>query len=126
MLKIHTLKSSIDRPWGFFVVVDAGHGYWVKRVFVKAGHRLSYQSHQHREEVWIALSGRGEAIFDKIEQIAFGKGNELAGKISIPVGVKHRVKAETDLVFIEVAIGDLDEADIVRYEDDYGREETHE
>ena len=36
-------------------------------------------------------------------------------------GLLHRVEAMTDLVFIEVAIGDIDENDIERIKDDYGR-----
>ena len=46
--------NEIDkRSWGMFeVLLDEEHTK-VKKISVKPGQRLSYQSHQKREEIWI-------------------------------------------------------------------------
>ena len=49
----------------------------------------------------------------------------LNESIYIPIGSKHRLEnnSENELIIIEVQIGDkLDEDDIIRYDDIYGRE----
>jgi len=45
------------RPWGSFTILEEGHGYKIKRIEVKPGHRLSLQMHYHRSEHWIVVSG---------------------------------------------------------------------
>ena len=107
------------RPWGTWEVLDAGNGFCVKRICVKPGNILSLQSHNFRCEHWIIVTG--EAIVtlgeDKITKIA----NE---SIYIPATVKHRIQnnSSLDMEFIEVQTGEnLDENDIIRYEDSYGR-----
>jgi len=40
----------------------------------------------------------------------------------IKIGSKHRMQAGSDgMEVLEIALGDFDESDIVRYEDKYGR-----
>jgi mannose-6-phosphate isomerase-like protein (cupin superfamily) len=46
-----------DRPWGSWQVLDEAPGYKVKRIRVSGGSRLSYQTHAHREEHWVVVSG---------------------------------------------------------------------
>lgn len=108
-----------ERPWGNWRVVDAGDGFAVKRITVRPGAKLSLQYHRGRDEHWIVVAGqarvtRGDA------QLDLG-ANET---VFIPNGAKHRIEniGASDLVFVEVQMGDLlDEADIVRIEDDYQR-----
>ena len=84
-----------------------------------ARRQLSLQYHRGRDEHWIVVAGqarvtRGDA------QLDLG-ANET---VFIPNGAKHRIEniGASDLVFVEVQMGDLlDEADIVRIEDDYQR-----
>lgn len=107
------------RPWGTWEVVDCGKEFCVKRITVNSGGILSLQLHHFRAEHWIIVSG--EAIVTLGErQIARTQGES----IFIPVETKHRIQndASEPLVFIEVQTGkNLDEDDIVRYEDKYGR-----
>jgi mannose-6-phosphate isomerase-like protein (cupin superfamily) len=81
--------------------------------------RLSLQSHEFRSEHWYILSGAGIVTIDS------GKFEVNSGdSVSIPVRAKHRVSAniESSLEFIEIQTGlSFDEADIIRYEDDFGR-----
>ena len=107
------------RPWGRYDVIDAGEGFKVKRITVKPGQRLSYQSHRHRSEYWTIVSGSARITVD--DSLLDRK---RGGTVTITVGAKHRVEnpGSEPLVFIEVQIGEyLGEDDIERFDDDYGR-----
>jgi mannose-6-phosphate isomerase len=106
-------------PWGFWQVLEEGHGYKVKRLYIHPGHRLSYQKHQQREETWMIASGEALVVVD---------GNEhrlRAGEtIHIPRTSAHRIGNPTDaaLIFLEVQQGSyFGEDDIERLQDDYKR-----
>lgn len=108
------------RPWGRWTAIDEGEGYKVKRLEVWPGHRLSLQVHAFRSEHWVVAQGvarvtRGpESFLLKAREATF-----------IPEGTPHRLAnplVEGLLVVIEVQTGTyLEEDDIVRLEDDYGR-----
>lgn len=108
-----------DRPWGYYEVIDDGPDFRVKRICVRAGHRISYQRHRGRSEQWFVVSGRGAVVVDGVEhKISAGD------TVGIPVGSAHRVAGigSEDLVFIEIQTGAyLDESDVERLDDDYGR-----
>lgn len=108
-----------ERPWGFFAVLEEGDNYKVKKIVVKPKQRLSLQLHKHRKEQWVIVSGQAKVTCgDKIYDLTAGE------HIQIPKHAVHRVEnvAESDVVIIEVQIGDyLGEDDIVRLEDDYSR-----
>jgi mannose-6-phosphate isomerase len=108
-----------ERPWGSFTVLDEADGYKVKRIEVLAGKRLSYQKHARRAEHWFVVLGTAKITLDGEEII-----RKTGQAIDIPIGAAHRVENPGDelLVFIEVQQGDyLGEDDIVRLEDDFGR-----
>ena len=107
------------RPWGTWEVLDAGDGFCVKRICVTPGNNLSLQSHNFRDEHWIII--KGEAVVTLGEDKLFKKANDA---VFIPAQTKHRIQNDTNdmMEFIEVQTGDnLDESDIIRYEDSYGR-----
>jgi mannose-6-phosphate isomerase len=108
------------RPWGTFTVLDEGEGYKVKRIEVLPGKRLSYQKHAQRAEHWFVTAGSAKVTLNDNEITV------LAGEaVDIEIGAAHRVEnagAEL-LVFIEVQRGVyLGEDDIVRLQDDFGRD----
>lgn len=108
-----------NRPWGAWAVLDVGSGFIVKRIHVSPGQRLSLQYHFHRAEDWIIIAGRG------IVEIS-GKPIEVGPgvHVHIPATATHRISNTSDevLTFVEIQRGDiLDETDIVRLSDDYGR-----
>ena len=111
-----------ERPWGSWTVVEEGEGYKVKRIVVTPGQRLSYQTHEHRSEHWVVVSGVATCVIEGATVIV-----EAGGSVDIGVGEAHRICNDhsTELVIIEVQRGGYTgEDDIVRLEDDYGRTEA--
>ena len=113
-----------ERPWGSFENLLDEEYCKVKRIIVKPGQRLSYQYHHKRSEVWVIVKGVATATIDykpyPYKECEFNVGDV----IEIPIGAKHRVQneGEEDLIFIETQVGTyFGEDDIVRIEDDYGR-----
>jgi mannose-6-phosphate isomerase len=108
------------RPWGSFTVLDEGSNFKVKRIEVLPGKRLSYQKHAQRAEHWVVVAGTAKVTLNDEETLV-----RLGEAIDIPVGAAHRVEnpGADLLVFIEVQRGSyLGEDDIVRLQDDFGRE----
>ena len=111
--------DSDNRPWGRWEVLEIGDGFAVKRITVNPGAILSLQLHHHREEHWIIVKGRARVTRGE-EKLELARNQS----VFIPVETAHRIEnaGEEPLEFIEVQIGDkLDESDIVRLEDRYGR-----
>ena len=113
------------RPWGYYQSLDQGRRHQVKRIVVNPGARLSLQQHAHRAEHWTVVEGVAEVTVGMARDalaVTTVKENE---SIDIPKGAIHRMAnwGETPMALIEVQVGDyLGEDDIVRLEDDYGRE----
>jgi mannose-1-phosphate guanylyltransferase / mannose-6-phosphate isomerase len=115
----HLLHRTVIRPWGNYTVLEEGAGFKIKRIVVKPGASLSLQMHYHRSEHWIVVSGTAQVVNG--EQQLLVRTNEST---FIPAGHKHRLEnpGRVDLVMIEVQSGSyLEEDDIVRFEDRYGR-----
>lgn len=111
--------ESDERPWGRWQVLDVGDGVATKQIAVLPGKRLSYQRHAHRREHWLVVRGRARVTRDG-EIIELGLGEA----VDIPQGAWHRVEnpGREELELVEVQRGErLDESDIERGEDDYGR-----
>ena len=109
----------IYRPWGNYDSVVKGYRWQVKRIEVKPGASLSLQMHHHRAEHWIVVTGTAEVEIDK--EIFIISENK---SIYIPLGSSHRLSnpGKIPLILIEVQSGAyLQEDDIVRFEDKYGR-----
>ena len=109
-----------ERPWGSFEHLLDEPYCKVKRIIVKPEQRLSYQYHHHRTEHWVIVQGDAIVTLNDEEHI-FTEGMV----VEIPVGTKHRVenKFDKNLIFIETQTGTyFGEDDIVRIEDDYGRD----
>jgi len=112
------------RPWGSFEHLLDTEYCKVKRIIVKPGQRLSYQYHHKRSECWVVVQGRATVTLDG-KDFEYESDNQLGNIVNIPVGTKHRVRndEEIDLIFIETQTGTyFGEDDIVRIEDDYGRD----
>ncbi|HUD53103.1 mannose-1-phosphate guanylyltransferase/mannose-6-phosphate isomerase [Parvibaculum sp.] len=109
----------VYRPWGFYQTVDLGDRFQVKRIMVKPGAQLSLQMHFHRAEHWVVVSGTARITCDGKTQLL--RENEST---YIPQGMTHRLEnpGRLPLHLIEVQSGAyLGEDDIVRFEDNYGR-----
>lgn len=115
-------KSPIfdERPWGSFTVLEDRKDFKVKRIEVFSGKRLSYQRHSRRSEHWFIVQGTAKVTLNGKNFIV-----KAGDSIDIPVETLHRVEnpvADEILIFIEIQTGDyFGEDDIVRIEDDFGR-----
>ena len=108
------------RPWGEFYGWDEGKKWKLKTVYIKPGKRLSLQYHHHRSELWTLVEGDATAT---IEMSGVRKRIPLiiGQTYSVPTRAVHRLESKRGGVVAEIALGDFDENDIVRVEDDYGR-----
>ena len=94
-------------------------GFLTKMIQVNPGQKLSVQSHNHRSEHWVVVSGVAKVILEGSEYIL-----NSGESIDIAVGAKHSLQNpfSEELEIIEVQRGEiLSEDDIIRYEDIYGR-----
>ncbi|MBQ3795557.1 MAG: cupin domain-containing protein [Butyrivibrio sp.] len=101
-----------EKSWGNFKVVDVESGSMTIKVTLNAGHSMNYHSHNHRDEVWVVISGKGKAVTDGDER------NVTVGDvISMKAGCKHTIYADTELKLIEVQIGEaISVQDKTKYE----------
>lgn len=107
------------RPWGWYESLVLSERFQVKRIVVHPGAALSLQSHHHRAEHWIVVSGTAEVTIGT--EVRLVTENQ---SVYIPLGAVHRMKnpGKVPMVLIEVQTGAyLGEDDIIRYEDDYAR-----
>lgn len=115
----HLIHKTVYRPWGYYTVLAQSKGFLTKIIHVNSGQKLSVQSHNHRSEHWVVLSGIAKVVLEGKEHI-LSQGNS----IDIPLKAIHSLQNpyDEDLEIIEVQLGELlIEDDIVRYEDMYGR-----
>jgi mannose-1-phosphate guanylyltransferase/mannose-6-phosphate isomerase len=115
-----TEHSKVNRPWGWFESIDQGENFKVKRIQVNPGARLSYQSHQFRNEHWVVVKGRATVICDSKEFVI-----EVDESTYIKKGIKHQLMnlEKINLEIIEIQTGTvISEEDIQRFSDQYGRE----
>jgi len=111
--------NRVYRPWGWYQSLNRGARYQVKCIMVKPGGKLSLQSHHHRSEHWVVVTGTVEVT--RGEEVAMLSENEST---YIPIGKKHRLAnpGKIPAFLIEVQSGAyLDEDDIVRFDDIYRR-----
>lgn len=116
----HVCHVKENRPWGNFTVLEgAQDGFKLKRIVVTTGSKLSLQSHAHRSEHWVVVSGTA-TVTNGDEIITVNKNQSTY----IPMGTKHRLenRGKIPLNIVEIQVGEyLGEDDIQRYEDHYGR-----
>ena len=100
-----------EKSWGNYLVIDATSDSLTVKVTLHKGSRMNYHSHERRNESWNIISGTGRVILDGTERIV-----HPGDTVSIPVGCKHTIIAETELQIIEVQFGkDIDVHDKVKH-----------
>ena len=113
-------KKRIQRPWGFYAIINKGKNFKVKLVEVLPGRRLSLQSHQYRSEHWVVVSGTAK-IINGGDMLILRENQSTY----IPKRTLHRLEnpeKKHRLKIVEVQCGEYTgEDDIERIEDDHGR-----
>lgn len=109
----------VHRPWGWYMTIDEGKNFKVKRIQVNPGASLSLQKHSKRAEHWVVVKGTAKVESGDKEIVLTENESTF-----IPLGELHRLSnpKKTPLEIIEVQSGEyLGEDDIERIEDNYGR-----
>ena len=110
--KISTDVRFAEKSWGSYSVIDAGEGYLNVKVILNPGNRMSYHSHEFRDEVWTVLSGRGKTVIDGMEQVI-----NPGDVVTMAAGCRHTVIAETELTILEAQLGEnISVSDKKKYE----------
>jgi mannose-6-phosphate isomerase-like protein (cupin superfamily) len=118
-----SLPRRVDKPWGHELIWAHTERYVGKLLVIDTGKRLSLQHHDVKDE-WIhVLEGRLELTLEddlgdvQVRELGPGEGAR------VPTGRRHRYEAIEKATLIEVSTPELD--DVVRIEDDFGREGTN-
>jgi mannose-6-phosphate isomerase-like protein (cupin superfamily) len=111
----------VPKPWGREVIFAETERYAGKILHLEAGHRLSLQYHERKDETIYVLDGE-VLLLVEIDGDLQEKALRPGEAFRIRPGVKHRMLAERPCVILEVSSPELD--DVVRLEDAYGRAGT--
>jgi mannose-6-phosphate isomerase-like protein (cupin superfamily) len=111
----------VDKPWGYELRFICTDRYAGKLLFIKAGSQLSLQYHEKKDEAFLVHEGTLELVLrqgadQRVETLGPGESRHITP------GTIHRFRAVTDCSLFEVSTPELD--DVVRLEDDFGREGT--
>jgi mannose-1-phosphate guanylyltransferase/mannose-6-phosphate isomerase len=114
------LHQTVYRPWGSYTILENSERHKIKNIIVMPHKKLSLQLHHHRSEHWVVVEGMACVQVDG-EQYFLRQGESTF----IKAGMKHRLSnpGKVPLEIIEVQLGEyVGEDDIIRFDDDYGRE----
>ncbi|VVB95881.1 Mannose-6-phosphate isomerase [uncultured archaeon] len=113
------LHDTVYRPWGSYTVLEISEKHKIKNITVMPDKKLSLQLHHHRSEHWVVVKGIAN-VHREDDEFFLHPGESTF----IKQGMKHRLSnpGKIPLEIIEVQLGNsVDEDDIVRFDDDYGR-----
>lgn len=112
-------NRKVYRPWGWYDSIEKGMHFQVKRLNISVGAKLSLQMHHKRSEHWVVVKGIAEVV-NGDNRLTLYEGDSTY----ISIGTKHSLENKSNeiLEVIEVQSGTyLEEDDIIRFEDIYGR-----
>jgi mannose-6-phosphate isomerase len=113
----------VDKPWGHELIWAHTDRYVGKVLVIETGKRLSLQRHLVKDESILVRAGRLRLSLEDedgvVQTVELGPGEHR----HVPTGRIHRYEAIERVELIEVSTSELD--DVVRLEDDYGREGTN-
>jgi mannose-6-phosphate isomerase len=115
---VQEVPYRVDKPWGYELIWARTDRYVGKLLHVRAGHVLSLQYHNLKDETMHVL--RGELVLrtqrgERLEERAFRAGET----VHIPAKLIHQIEAVVDSDVLEASTPELD--DLVRLQDRYGR-----
>jgi mannose-6-phosphate isomerase len=120
----HVPVRIVPKPWGHEVIWAVTDRYVGKLLHIRAGHALSVQYHERKDETIYLLAGSmiyrvGNAAGGELRDVGLKPGESYR---NVP-GTVHQMEALTDCDVLEASTPDLD--DVVRLSDRYGREGTN-
>jgi mannose-6-phosphate isomerase-like protein (cupin superfamily) len=116
--------ARVDKPWGHELIWAHTDRYVGKVLVIEAGHRLSLQLHREKDETILVIGGRMRLRLEDetgtLRSEELGPGDHRR----VVAGRRHRYEAIERTELVEVSTPEV--WDVVRLEDDYGREGTSE
>jgi quercetin dioxygenase-like cupin family protein len=110
----------VEKPWGYELHWATTDRYVGKIIHVNAGHALSLQYHNQKEETILLWAGR--LLFEIQEGETLTRREMRPGeRVHVKPKTVHRMTALEDSDIFEVSTPELH--DVVRLEDRYGRED---
>lgn len=114
----------VPKPWGHETIWASTDRYVGKVLHIRAGHALSLQYHERKDETIHLLSGDmiyrvGERVGADLRDVRLKPGESYRNT----PGTVHQMEAVTDCDVLEASTPDLD--DVVRLSDRYGRTGTN-
>ena len=109
----------VEKPWGWELIWALTDDYCGKLLFVRAGHSLSLQYHEAKDESWYVQEGRAELVLGDVGGETSTRVIQSGDAFRFRPRTVHQVKAVEDLLVLEVSTPQLD--DVVRLADEYGR-----
>ena len=106
-----------NRPWGKFEKYVENEQCTIKILYLNPYSKTSLQMHKYRDEFWKVLEGSAQVELEETKFYA-SKGDT----VQIHKNLKHRASTNAKpCVIMEISLGDFDEDDIIRFEDEYNR-----
>ncbi|WP_396222174.1 cupin domain-containing protein [Gemmatimonas sp.] len=113
----------VPKPWGHETIWAHTDRYVGKILHIKAGHALSVQYHERKDETVHLLQGEMKYWVQRPGEPELQDQALVAGQsFRITPGTIHYMEAVTDCDVLEASTPELD--DVVRIKDRYGREGT--
>jgi mannose-1-phosphate guanylyltransferase len=110
--EFETSVKFAEKSWGKYEVIDTSQTSLTIKAEINSGHRMSYHSHERRDETWALLSGKGTVIVDGVV-----KKVNPGDVVTMKAGCKHTIIADTDIQLIEIQLGkDIDVRDKKKFE----------
>ena len=107
----------IEKPWGYELIWADTDQYVSKILHIHAGHSLSRQYHNQKDETFLIWDGEVQLeIGSPVEEVFHMAPGDI---YHCPPKTIHRLIAKKDSDVLEVSTAHLD--DVVRLEDNYGR-----
>ncbi|MEN8376843.1 MAG: cupin [Gemmatimonadota bacterium] len=113
------VPERVEKPWGHELIWAVAPGYVGKVLVVRAGHALSLQYHEKKDETLHLLRGRVKLWVGSSQDELREVGLEVGESIRLVQGTLHRLEAVSDVEILEASTPELD--DVVRVQDRYGR-----
>lgn len=111
----------VPKPWGHEIIWAHTERYVGKILHINAGHALSVQYHQRKDETVYLLRGELKywvKVGEEMKDMHLREGDAFR----ITPGTIHYMEAVTDVDVLEASTPELD--DVIRLKDRYGREGT--
>ena len=112
----------VPKPWGEEFIWVLTDRYCGKVITIETGRRLSLQYHEQKDEAILVTSGRLRLELEDASGTMTVRELGAGESAHVPVGRRHRYEAIERVELVEVSTPEL--LDVVRIEDDFGREGT--